>query len=58
MTAVGRFPLGQVAITANASLRLTTEEMLWDKRRDICQIIVAKLNTQIDGDPYAEPPRQ
>jgi hypothetical protein len=28
MTGVARFPLGQVAITANASLRLTTEHVL------------------------------
>ena len=28
MTGVVRFPLGQLAITANASLRLSTEEVL------------------------------
>ena len=33
MTGVVRFPLGQVAITANASLRLTTEEVLTALRR-------------------------
>jgi site-specific recombinase XerD len=35
------------------------KEMLWDERRDICQIVVAVFN-HFDGDPYAdeEPPRQ
>ncbi len=33
MTGVFRFPLGQVAVTANASLRLTTEEVLTALRR-------------------------
>ena len=33
MTNVVRFPLGQVAITANASLRLATEEVLTALRR-------------------------
>ena len=28
MTGTARFPLGQLAITSNASLRLTTEEVL------------------------------
>lgn len=28
MTGTARFPLGQVAVTANASLRLSTEEVL------------------------------
>jgi hypothetical protein len=31
-----RFPLGQVAITANASLRLSTEEVLTALRRHAC----------------------
>ncbi|HWG45030.1 MAG TPA: hypothetical protein VN688_19830 [Gemmataceae bacterium] len=33
MTRAVRFPLGQVAITANASLRLSTEEVLTALRR-------------------------
>jgi len=33
MNGVGRFPLGQVAITANASVRLATEEVLTALRR-------------------------
>ena len=33
MTGIVRFPLGQVAITANAGLRLTTEEVLATLRR-------------------------
>ena len=33
MTDIVRIPLGQVAITANASLRLTTEEVLTALRR-------------------------
>jgi hypothetical protein len=33
MTGVVRFPLGQLAITANASLRLSTEEVLTALRR-------------------------
>jgi hypothetical protein len=33
MTGVCRFPLGQVAVTANASVRLTTEEVLTALRR-------------------------
>jgi hypothetical protein len=33
MTGTARFPLGQVAITANASLRLATEEVLTALRR-------------------------
>ena len=33
MTNVVRFPLGQMAITANASLRLATEEVLTALRR-------------------------
>jgi hypothetical protein len=31
-----RFPLGQVAITANASLRLSTEEVMTALRRHAC----------------------
>ena len=31
-----RFPLGQLAITANASLRLSTEEVLTALRRHAC----------------------
>jgi hypothetical protein len=31
-----RFPLGQVAITANASLRLSTEEVLSALKRHAC----------------------
>ena len=33
MTGTVRFPLGQVAVTANASVRLTTEEVLTALRR-------------------------
>jgi hypothetical protein len=33
MTGPARFPLGQMAITANASLRLSTEEVLTALRR-------------------------
>lgn len=33
MTGAARFPLGQVAVTANASLRLSTEEVLTALRR-------------------------
>jgi hypothetical protein len=33
MTGIARFPLGQVAVTANASLRLSTEEVLTALRR-------------------------
>lgn len=33
MTGVVRFPLGELAITANASLRLSTEEVLTALRR-------------------------
>ena len=33
MTGAARFPLGQLAITSNASLRLTTEEVLTALRR-------------------------
>ncbi len=33
MTGIPRFPLGQVAITGNASLRLSTEEVLTALRR-------------------------
>jgi hypothetical protein len=33
MTAAARFPLGQVAITANASLRLSTEEVFTALKR-------------------------
>lgn len=33
MTSPARFPLGQVAITGNASLQLTTEEVLTGLRR-------------------------
>ena len=33
MTGTARFPLGQLAITANASLRLSTEEVLTALRR-------------------------
>jgi len=36
MTGVVRFPLGQLAITANASLRLATEEVLTALRRHAC----------------------
>ena len=36
MTRPVRFPLGQVAITANASLRLSTEEVLTALRRHAC----------------------
>lgn len=33
MTGTVRFPLGQVAVTANASLQLTTEEVMTALRR-------------------------
>jgi hypothetical protein len=33
MTGIVRFPLGQIAVTANASLRLTSEEVLTARRR-------------------------
>lgn len=33
MTGTARFPLGRVAVTANASLRLATEEVLTALRR-------------------------
>jgi len=33
MTAAGRFPLGEIAITANASVRLSTEEVFTALRR-------------------------
>jgi hypothetical protein len=33
MTGFARFPLGQVAVTANASVRLATEEVLTALRR-------------------------
>lgn len=33
MTSTDRFPLGQLAITSNASLRLSTEEVLTALRR-------------------------
>ena len=33
MTGVARFPLGELAVTANASLRLSTEEVLTALRR-------------------------
>ena len=33
MTCVARFPLGQMAITGNASVRLSTEEVLTALRR-------------------------
>jgi hypothetical protein len=36
MTGTARFPLGQLAITANASLRLATEEVLTALRRHAC----------------------
>ena len=36
MTDTVRFPLGQLAITSNASLRLTTEEVLTALRRHAC----------------------
>lgn len=36
MTCNVRFPLGQVAITGNASMRLTTEEVLAALRRHAC----------------------
>ncbi|MCE9565993.1 MAG: hypothetical protein K8U57_28550 [Planctomycetes bacterium] len=36
MTRVVRFPLGQVAITANASLRLSTEEVMTALSRHAC----------------------
>jgi hypothetical protein len=36
MTIVNRFPLGQLAITGNASLHLTTEEVLSALQRHAC----------------------
>ncbi len=36
MTGTARFPLGQVAVTANASLQLTTEEVMTALRRHAC----------------------
>jgi hypothetical protein len=36
MTRTVRFPLGQLVITANASLRLSTEEVLSGLRRHAC----------------------
>jgi hypothetical protein len=36
MTGTARFPLGQVAVTANASVRLATEEVLTALHRHAC----------------------
>jgi hypothetical protein len=58
MTRNVRFPLGQVVITANASLRLSTEEVLSGLRRhasgdwgDLCpEDTLANDNALHDGD--------
>jgi uncharacterized protein YbcC (UPF0753/DUF2309 family) len=58
MTGSNRFPLGQLAITANASLRLKTEEVLTGIRRhaagdwgDVCpEDALANDAAVIEGD--------